>query len=423
VNQILAIPMELRLAALFVLGACVGSLANLGIYRLAWNRRAISPWGPRPAGLAPRRLLDRVPVLGWLGMRRETGLHGRGFWIRPMLVELLAGLGFAALYWWEVGQAGLLPPESPHSFGPGIFPILHMEYAAHMLLISLMIVASLIDVDEKTIPDAITVPGTLLGLLLAAVLPCSLLPDIFPIGKGAAYLTFLHAASPPDWPQPWPQWLDGPPHLAPLAGGLICLWLWCVAIMPRSWHMRHGVGRAIRLCLARLARDRLTHVILVLGWLGSALIFVVWDSGGLRWVALFSALVGMIAGGGLIWLVRVIGTAVLRREAMGFGDVTLMAMIGAFLGWQTTILIFFLAPFAGLIVGLTQWMLRGEAEIPYGPFLCLAALASIVFWASLWERTQGIFALGWILIAALAACLALMAVLLPIVRWVLSALR
>ena len=42
-----------------------------------------------------------------------------------------------------------------------------------------------------------------------------------------------------------------------------------------------------------------------------------------------------------MWAVRIIGTLTLRQEAMGFGDVTLMAMIGAFTGWQSTLLIFF----------------------------------------------------------------------------------
>ena len=48
-----------------------------------------------------------------------------------------------------------------------------------------------------------------------------------------------------------------------------------------------------------------------------------------------------------MWAVRLIGTAALRREAMGFGDVTLMMMIGTFLGWQACSDLFFLAPFAG----------------------------------------------------------------------------
>ena len=57
---------------------------------------------------------------------------------------------------------------------------------------------------------------------------------------------------------------------------------------------------------------------------------------------------------------------------MGFGDVTLMAMIGAFMGWQPCMIVFFLSPFAGAVVGLVQWCLIRDNVIPYGPFLCLA---------------------------------------------------
>ena len=77
----------------------------------------------------------------------------------------------------------------------------------------------------------------------------------------------------------------------------------------------------------------------------------------------------------------------LRREAMGFGDVTLMAMIGAFLGWQAAVLTFFLAPFFGLAHAL--WKLvtylgkrlsgrqssSADRELPFGPYLSMAASA------------------------------------------------
>ncbi len=105
---LVGIPLQFRLGGLFVLGVCLGSLVNLGVYRLAWNPRSISPWSKAPPGAPARRPDDRVPIFGWLGLRRESKLHGRGFWIRPMLVELLCGGGLPMLYWWEVGQDGLL---------------------------------------------------------------------------------------------------------------------------------------------------------------------------------------------------------------------------------------------------------------------------------------------------------------------------
>ena len=84
---------------------------------------------------------------------------------------------------------------------------------------------------------------------------------------------------------------------------------------------------------------------------GAALTAGVWGYDGKNWKTLLSALVGMAVGGAIIWTVRNIGRLVLGQEAMGFGDVTLMCMFGAFLGWQACLIVFFLAPFAALYVG------------------------------------------------------------------------
>ena len=65
---------------------------------------------------------------------------------------------------------------------------------------------------------------------------------------------------------------------------------------------------------------------------------------------------------------------------MGGGDVKLLAMIGAFLGWQQALLTFFIAPFFGLVVGVFNILTKKDHTIPYGPFLSLAALLSL-FWS------------------------------------------
>src|SRR6185436_5201682 len=118
---------------------------------------------------------------------------------------------------------------------------------------------------------------------------------------------------------------------------------------------------------------------------GCAGVVAAWYQDGEQWRGLFSALVGLAVGGGIVWLIRLIGGAVVKREAIGFGDVTLMAMIGAFVGWQPVLIVFFMAPFVGAIVGLLQWIMIGENVIPFGPFLCLGALTTVVFWAAVWD--------------------------------------
>ena len=401
-NSILAIVADPRLVGLLVFGACVGSLLNLGVYRLAWNARAISPWSAALPDAPPRRWHDRIPILGWIGLRREAGLHGMGFWIRPMLLELCCGVGFAALYWWEIERLGLVRP----GVSPQPLADLYAQFACHGVLISLMLVASLIDVDEKIIPDAITVPGTWFGLLAAAVYPWSLLPDAAPGGG------FLRLTS----PNRWPGWLDGFPHVWPLVIGLGCWWLWCAALTHRTWYGRHGWVRALQLLCARLRREPSTWRILLMGAIGSAGIAVVWAVRGAHWAGLLSALVGMVASGGIVWVIRVVAGGVLHREAMGFGDVTLMAMIGAFLGWQPCLIVFFFAPFAALLGAVFSLIVHRQTEIWYGPFLCLLALAVIVAWARVWERAEPMFALGWLLGVVLLVCLLLMVPLLVLMR-------
>jgi leader peptidase (prepilin peptidase)/N-methyltransferase len=82
---------------------------------------------------------------------------------------------------------------------------------------------------------------------------------------------------------------------------------------------------------------------------------------------------------------------------MGFGDVTLLAMVGAFLGWQAAVLTFFLAPFFGLVPSLSkivfnvikrmsgQKLSSADREIPFGPYLSLAAITLILTWPWLWK--------------------------------------
>jgi prepilin signal peptidase PulO-like enzyme (type II secretory pathway) len=361
-----------------------------------------------------------LPVIGWLRMRGQTTSYGAGFWVRPVLVELLLGAGFAALYWWEIGRYGLLPDGD--LLGPlpaAAVGVLHAEFFAHLLLIALMLVASLIDADEKIIPDGITVPGTLLGLALAAICPWTLLPaGVGPPQRGLEIVPLLLTS-----PIAPPNGLLESPDVASLLLGLGCWWLWCIALMPRRWYARHGWRRGLGLLAARLRRDVSVRWLLAMGLLGSAGIAAAWFHGGQHWLGLLTALAGMAAGGGLIWMVRIVGQAVLKREAMGFGDVTLMAMIGTFLGWQGCLMTFVLANFVALVLGLLVLITRRQQEIPYGPFLSLGALILLVFWAPLWSWALPIFALGMWLLAVLALCLPLMAILLMGLQWIKGLFR
>ena len=99
----------------------------------------------------------------------------------------------------------------------------------------------------------------------------------------------------------------------------------------------------------------------------------------MRLSALLNSFIGVVAGGGSIYVMGVLGKAVFKKEAMGGGDVKLMAMIGAFLGWKLVILIFFLAPFFGAVVGIILKIKEKRDVIPYAPYISIAAVI-----ATLW---------------------------------------
>lgn len=110
-----------------------------------------------------------------------------------------------------------------------------------------------------------------------------------------------------------------------------------------------------------------------------------------NFASLFDSGAGILLGGGIIYLTGagfdLIYFKLLKKppingetESMGGGDVKLLAMIGAFLGWKAALVTFLMAPVLGLVFGLYNVMVKKDHTIPYGPFLAIAAVISL-FWA------------------------------------------
>lgn len=308
--------------------------------------------------------------------------------------RLCAALALGALaagYWYFLGRAGDPPLAG---------------YAVRMAAAFVMLTVSLTDFDLLMIPDAVMIPAT---------------------SAAVAAMTAFDAAFPVDWitedgflTQTMPM-TALPPWLMPGAGTMLAVsiagWLfWCFALLDRRFYPKLGIRRAGYLFFRRLGLSRLTWILAALALGGTAAAILV----ACRWPAclprLFSSVVGAAAAMVLIWAVRLVGRALLGREAMGFGDVVLMGFIGAVVGWQGAVAVFFLAPFAGIVFALARAAIRTEREIPYGPFLCLAAAAVYFLWGPIWRAAAELFCAPAVVLILAAVCLAALVVLLGLIR-------
>jgi leader peptidase (prepilin peptidase) / N-methyltransferase len=354
----------LILAWLFILGTVLGSFLNVCVYRIPQHeglidqlKGLVSPGSHCPKCGVPIQKTDNIPIIGWLRLKgRCRNCRGRISFRYP-LIELLNGLLFVVVYWLElpyefqtrVEQSCTWSPLGPHFIeGWSDISMLHLRYFYHMVLIEALLVASLIDLDTMTIPDGSTLPAMLVGVIGAFAL-------------GQMYLV--------------PVWFQDP-ALASYA--------------PEG--MQEMFGKMVSEPQF-LPRDGSRF--------GQWFTFPYWVKSAQHLHGLAVSLAGLVVGGGIVWGVRLVGQWTLKREAMGFGDVILMALVGSFLGWQPTLVAFFLAPFFAMLVTLLRWLIllfsKSKARdiyIPYGPYLSLAAVVVVLSWKWMWPIVGRWFSAG-----------------------------
>lgn len=360
------LPIWFALLSVFVLGSIIGSFLNVCVHRLPAHDSIADGWkglfyppSRCPRCLHPIRLRDNIPVLGWLKLRGRCRNCSKSISARYPLVEFFNGLLWVVMYMVEIGD--YRPTDGPLTGGSGLFAgdlspapvlgsawmsaeaILRFRYLYHMVLLETLVVASLIDFDLKVIPDSVTVPAMIVGLAGSTLGCVYILPVWFQVPDSVSTL-FDNLIGDPDT-------LPG--------------WLGAIRDGPR-----------------------------IPGWID--------DSRRLHGLAVSAA--GLIAGGGVIWLVRIAGHWALKQEAMGFGDVTLMAAIGSFIGWQPVLVVFFIAPLFAVLFAVANWFLRRERELPYGPFLAIGTLFLLYAFKFLWfEHLEPTFGYGPFLLLLLAA--------------------
>ena len=426
------LPEWIRWITLFVIGACAGSLANLAIYELSWYRkRAISPWSPHAPGNHARSAIDRIPILGWLALRRESATWGRLHWLRPFLIELGLACFFVWFYRWQLtgGLTGGDLEAFADSEQSQLVSLAEGWFWLFSSLFVLLTIATFIDFDDQTIPDGVTIPGTCLALLAMGLFPGLRLPMVYEGLGGLEYVPLHYNA-----PRPTAAW-----HLGSwgLAAGVAIVIAWCLALVPKTLTLRKGWSAGLRFLVASILRPRrrssgklsrvkprrmflVTKILVVLGLALTVWVVATWMAGGDRWDTLMASLLGLAMGGGIVWAVRIVAGHALGVEAMGFGDVTLMCMVGAFVGWQPALLVFVFAPFMSIAIVVIQLVTRGDNRLAFGPYLCVAAVVVVLGWFPIWNRwaAPGVFLLGGkFLLGVIAACLVLMSVMLGAWGW------
>jgi leader peptidase (prepilin peptidase)/N-methyltransferase len=264
----------------FVLGSVVGSFLNVCVHRLPRGESVVSPRSRCPKCESGIAWYDNIPLLSWLFLGAKCRNCGTSISWQYPLVEGLTGLLFFLVFW---------------RFG---FTVASPVY---MLLAAALVLVTFIDLTDWTIPEQVTLPGILAGILCAVV---------------------------------------------------------------ATWYPESGLR--------------------VLG----------------APIPVFSSLIGAAAGGLGIYLLDKAAQLVWKKPGMGLGDVMLMAMLGAFFGWAGVVLILVIASIAGSVIGLiTIQVVKGretdQAEaarvedgeeitlehhyLPFGPYLCLAALVVMFF--------------------------------------------
>ncbi|MBI4394660.1 MAG: prepilin peptidase [Candidatus Omnitrophica bacterium] len=235
-------------AFVFILGTVFGSFFNVCIHRLPREEAVAWPPSRCPKCKKPIAWFDNIPLLSVFLLKGRCRHCGTRIAPRYFVVELITGI-FYLWIWFYFGWT--------------------VKGFVSAILFSLLLIATVVDLEHQIIPDEISLGGLALGLVLSPILPS------------------IHGET-----------------------------IW--------WH------------------------------------------------GLLASTIGALVGGGMIYATGVIGTFIFKKDAMGGGDVKLLAMLGAFLGWEKVVVTYLLAPILALPLGLFLKFVRRAEVIAYGPFLSLA---------------------------------------------------
>ena len=331
----------------FLFGATIGSFLNVCVHRMPREQSIITPPSSCPHCREQIRWFDNIPLVSYLVLRGRCRHCGARFTARYFLVELLTAGLFLAIW---LRFDGWLPP-------------------IYWLLVGGLIAATFIDFEHFIIPNEITYGGVVLGLLLSTLYPPLMHTDSVLHSLGRSLLGMLVGGSVLMVIVEVGKLIFGR-HKIPLdpdtkivvADGKLR-----VGDEEMAWldlFYRESDAIEFHAKSLRFSDQSFEDVDVVIHEKQLHVIGVDYD---LANVGTIEATTDLI---------------IIPREAMGLGDVKLMAAIGAFLGWQAALFAVFASSLVGGVVGLALILMKKtdwQSRIPYGPYIVLGALTWIFF--------------------------------------------
>jgi leader peptidase (prepilin peptidase) / N-methyltransferase len=369
------------------LGACVGSFLNVVVWRWPRNESIVSPPSHCPRCNARLAWYDNIPVFGWIALRGKCRYCAQPISIRYPIIEALTGILFAVYY-----VAMFVYQE-----GPCAKRLMTIEqdwplYLLYLFLIGGLLASSLIDAEHYIVPIEIPWMIGALGLLVHTFIDLPMTPGALNASPGVAALAAGSGA-----------------------GLLVSLALLRRNLLPQSFAENAPLLEIEKKAIAeeggdpsvgdftpaQIRREILKEMLfltppLLLGAVWALMCWKVapvarfwqWAVVNHHWVSGFlGSLWGGLFGAFLIWFImRIAGSFSFGREALGLGDVHVMLGVGAVIGAAGSVLVFFLAPFFGLLFAIYRLVARGGREVPYVPYLGMATAVVVLFYCRMYNH-------------------------------------
>jgi leader peptidase (prepilin peptidase)/N-methyltransferase len=371
---------------LFAFGACVGSFLNVVVYRLPAGLSVVTPPSRCPTCGGRLSWKENLPVIGWLRLRGRCRFCAQPISIQYPLIEATIGVIFVLVYLFLYATpasadasswspaAWVLPWWKAQGFAWS-WPL----FVAILVMVAGLFAATVIDARHFIIPGEITWTVAGVGLAAACVQP------FLPVTGRARML------EPPVYPI---ESVTAGVAIGGIVGLVVATLLVAKGIFPRSYadyheHVKEANDfRAYPFARRETLKEMLFLAPPILGAiLGGVIASLVVDQSEPLGRSLFgfvsTSLFGFLIGGATLWAVRVFGGMLFGKEAMGLGDVHLLAAVGAVLGWQAAVWTFILClplaiGFSILGLCLRPFIRLPFWELPLGPHLAMAAVLTFL---------------------------------------------